>query len=58
MKQRHEQILLIIILMVILGISLLVIGGSMRLLPDAPLFPTPTQPKAIDFPDSRPVPAH
>jgi hypothetical protein len=45
-----------LLLLVLVIVSLMVIGGSVRLLPDAPLYPTPTQPKAIDFPDSRPVP--
>jgi hypothetical protein len=47
-----------VILLVVVAILMLigVIGMSVRLLPDAPVSPTPTFPKAIDFPNGRPVP--
>lgn len=37
-------------------VSLLVLGLSVALLPDAPVSPTPTFPEGIDFPDDRDVP--
>jgi len=46
----------LLLLLVVILISVVVLGGAMRLLPDAPAYPTPTPPKGIDFPDSRPVP--
>jgi hypothetical protein len=46
----------VLLLLVALVISLVVLGASVRLLPDAPIAPTPTYPRAIDFPDERPVP--
>lgn len=53
--QRNGSVLLLVVIVIL--ISVMVLGASMRLLPNPPLYPTPTQPKAIDFPDSRPVPA-
>jgi hypothetical protein len=47
----------VLLILVAIIITVAVLGFSMQTLPDAPLYPTPTFPKAIDFPDSRPVPA-
>jgi len=54
---RGEWMRLLLLLIVTLAISVMVVGGSMHYLPDAPQFPTATPPKGIEFPDSRPVPA-
>lgn len=53
MNDKGRVLLLILVLLII---SLLVLGTSVRLLPEAPHAPTPTYPRAIDFPDERPVP--
>ena len=54
-SRRDGRVVLLILVAIIITVA--VLGFSMRTLPDAPLYPTPTFPKAIDFPDSRPVPA-
>jgi len=53
--QQKSRVVLLVIVVVIISVA--VLGSSVRLLPDAPQYPTPTFPKGIDFPDSRPVPA-
>lgn len=49
-----SRVLLLIILAVF--VSVLVLGTSVALLPDAPISPTATYPEGIDFPDGRDVP--
>jgi hypothetical protein len=58
MKLARQRLGMLVALLIVLMIGLAVIGTSVRLLPDAPLYPTPTQSKGIDFPDSRPLPAY
>jgi hypothetical protein len=57
MRQTRQEGRVFLLIVVAIIITVAVLGFSMRTLPDAPLYPTPTFPKAIDFPDSRPVPA-
>jgi hypothetical protein len=40
----------------LLVLACMVLGSATQLLPDAPFGPTPTYPKGIDLPDSRPLP--
>lgn len=56
MKRRPAIAPVVLLALVLVMLSVLVLGSATTLLPNAPLFPTPTQPKGIDFPDSRPVP--
>jgi hypothetical protein len=49
------RVLVLILVAAVLVVG--VVGFSMRLLPDAPIGPTATYPKGIDFPDGRPVPS-
>jgi hypothetical protein len=50
-----QRVLVLIVVAVMLMVG--VVGFSMRLLPDAPIGPTATFAKGIDFPDGRPVPS-
>jgi hypothetical protein len=45
--------LLVLVALLLVGF---VLASSITLLPNPPLYPTPTFPKAIDFPNERPVP--
>jgi hypothetical protein len=56
MKKSANGGRVLLLIVVALLISIAVLGASMRLLPAPPLYPTPTYPKGIDFPDDRPVP--
>jgi hypothetical protein len=49
------RVLVLILVAAVLVVG--VVGFSMQLLPDAPIGPTATYPKGIDFPDGRPVPS-
>lgn len=40
----------------LLILACLILGSATQLLPEAPFGPTPTYPKGIDLPDSRPLP--
>ncbi|MBZ0310633.1 MAG: hypothetical protein K8I82_31535 [Anaerolineae bacterium] len=51
---KHGQVWLLALVVVL--IAVMVMASSITLLPDPPLNPTPTFPKAIDFPNERPVP--
>ena len=47
---------IVILILVALLLSVAVLSLSVSLLPDAPISPTATYPKGIDFPDARDVP--
>jgi|GEM_PF-5768564 len=55
-QKKSVPVEIIVLLIVTVVLSFAIVFSSFQLLPDAPLYPTPTQPKAIDFPDARPVP--
>lgn len=54
-QSAKMRVLVLILVAAVLVIG--VVGFSMQLLPDAPIGPTATYPKGVDFPDGRPVPS-
>lgn len=54
MKKTHAPLILLVVVVVMMLV--VVLASSMTLLPNPPLYPTPTFPQGIDFPNERPVP--
>lgn len=56
MRPRKNTTRLFLLVMVAFLLIIGILSFSARVLPDPPLYPTPTFPEGIEYPNERPVP--